>query len=220
MASSITGQTFVKSDVVAGQKFYAANYIALIDQMQALNDELRIECVSLAGTQTITGAKTFSAIANLLKGSVLSSSDAPTTDPMIANKKYVDDQNALGVAGQYHRTVVNVFNGSVVANNTFEVLDLSGIIGSNTALCFFKVYLSTQAGNGHFYMQPGDYSYIVSNFTTGGADGGSWGTTMLNFSGVNGQGFLVCSASTAGAIKIASDNTGDTIVIDLVGYIK
>ena len=61
MATTITGQTFANTDVVAGQKLYAANYLALIAQMQALNDELVSECLSLGGTQTVSGVKTFSA---------------------------------------------------------------------------------------------------------------------------------------------------------------
>ncbi len=95
MGTSITGQTFANGDVVAGQKFYAANYLALIAQMQALNDELVAECVSLAGAQTITGAKTFTGITTLKDGSVMASSAAPSADAQIANKKYIDDQIAI-----------------------------------------------------------------------------------------------------------------------------
>jgi len=91
MASSITGQTFANSDVVAGQKFYAANYIALIAQMQALNDELVSECVTLTGDHTLTGAVEFTGIVTLKDASVMKTSTAPTADAQIANKKYVDD---------------------------------------------------------------------------------------------------------------------------------
>jgi hypothetical protein len=49
------------------------------------------EVVLTSGDQTIGGAKTFSGIATLANGSKLATSAAPTTDPMIANKKYVDD---------------------------------------------------------------------------------------------------------------------------------
>ena len=41
---------------------------------------------AIAGTLGVTG------VATVAKGSLLASSDAPTTDAMIANKKYVDDQ--------------------------------------------------------------------------------------------------------------------------------
>ena len=46
----------------------------------------------IAGAKTFSGAVTLSAVSNIKNGTVLSSSDAPTTDPMIPNKKYVDDQ--------------------------------------------------------------------------------------------------------------------------------
>ncbi len=80
MGTSIGGQTFNKGDVVAGQKFYAANYSALIDQMQALNDELVDECVSLAGTQTISGVKTFSAKQILSVGATNNGTPSAGTD--------------------------------------------------------------------------------------------------------------------------------------------
>lgn len=41
---------------------------------------------AVAGTLGVTG------VATVAKGSLLASSDAPTTDAMVANKKYVDDQ--------------------------------------------------------------------------------------------------------------------------------
>ncbi len=47
----------------------------------------------VAGTLGVTG------VATVAKGSLLASSDAPTTDAMIANKKYVDDQLAAIATG-------------------------------------------------------------------------------------------------------------------------
>jgi len=49
------------------------------------------DVVLMTGDQTIAGAKTFSNIATLADESLMASSAAPTTDAMIANKKYVDD---------------------------------------------------------------------------------------------------------------------------------
>jgi hypothetical protein len=47
---------------------------------------------TFGGAVTINGAATLAAISSIKAGSVMSTSAAPTTDPMIANKKYVDDQ--------------------------------------------------------------------------------------------------------------------------------
>ena len=46
---------------------------------------------AIAGTLGVTG------VATVAKGSLLASSDAPTTDAMIANKKYIDDQVAAAL---------------------------------------------------------------------------------------------------------------------------
>ena len=47
---------------------------------------------SVAGNETIAGTLGVTGVATVGKGSLLASSDAPTTDPMIANKKFVDDK--------------------------------------------------------------------------------------------------------------------------------
>lgn len=49
---------------------------------------------TIAGAKTFSGAATFSASSTIADASVLASSTAPTTDPMIVNKKYVDDARA------------------------------------------------------------------------------------------------------------------------------
>ena len=46
---------------------------------------------SVGGDATVGGTLDVTGIATVAKGSLLASSDAPTTDAMIANKKYVDD---------------------------------------------------------------------------------------------------------------------------------
>ncbi len=93
---TITGQTFANSDVVAGQKFYASNYLALIAQMQALNDELVAECVALAGNQTIAGIKTFSSAPVFSAGANMGSAKItnvldPAANQDAATKKWVED---------------------------------------------------------------------------------------------------------------------------------
>jgi len=50
------------------------------------------------GNATIGGTLGVTGVATVAKGSLLASSDAPTTDAMIANKKYVDDQISAALA--------------------------------------------------------------------------------------------------------------------------
>lgn len=82
---AFSGQTLTKAFVVAGQKFYAADFLVLITELQALNDELvgGSGAVALTGDETIAGIKTFSSFP-------ITPSSAPTTDYQAANKKYVD----------------------------------------------------------------------------------------------------------------------------------
>ena len=47
---------------------------------------------TVGGDAGVTGTLGVTGIATVAKGSLLASTDAPTTDAMIANKKYVDDQ--------------------------------------------------------------------------------------------------------------------------------
>lgn len=69
-----------------------------------------LNSLNLTGNQTVAGAKTFSGVATVAKGSLLASSDAPTTDPMIANKKYVDDTYLAGQAVQIVNTQTGALN--------------------------------------------------------------------------------------------------------------
>lgn len=134
MAGSLTGQTFVTSDVVDGQKFYTANYLALIAQMQALNDELLAECLTLAGAQTITGNKTFSGI------TIVPDQTASDNSTKAANTKYVDGQDAADhptySGGESHTDgsglitkTGNTGSGAVDQSVTFGTAFPNGITG-------------------------------------------------------------------------------------------
>lgn len=54
--------------------------------------------VVVAGTLNVAGAAEVTGVATLGDASLLKTSAAPTTDPMIANKKYVDDQITAAIA--------------------------------------------------------------------------------------------------------------------------
>lgn len=83
MAISLTD--LGKTDIVAGQKVYAATETARIDLINANNSELEAKCVATEGNQTITGVKTFSSLPKI-------PTTAPTADAEAASKKYVDDE--------------------------------------------------------------------------------------------------------------------------------
>ena len=70
--------------------------------------------VRTTGTQSIGGAKTFTTAVTLQDSSQLSSSAAPTSDADIANKKFVNDQDTIYLAGQTVQ-VVNIQTGAVAS---------------------------------------------------------------------------------------------------------
>ena len=93
--NTLTDRTFTNSFVVAGKKFYAADFLLLISELQAMCDELESEAVTEGGDQTLTGAKTFSG-AVVISGSLSMSSKkiqnvlTPTAATDASTKGYCD----------------------------------------------------------------------------------------------------------------------------------
>jgi len=108
---------------------------------------------------------------------------------------------------------VNIaFNTSLTAANTFQDLDLSGVVGSNRAVCYFQV--STGAGPVDFAMKPKSYGGAAA------AHFGQEGAGTTSFSGASEYSYLVCSTDASGILQIAaSDNTTSFAVI-LIHHIK
>ncbi len=102
---AITGQTFTKAFVVAGQKFYAADFLVLIAEMQALNDEVVSEAIANAGNQSVGGVKTFSSVPVFSAGANMGSAKVtavldPTANQDAATKAYVDIQERIKCWGK------------------------------------------------------------------------------------------------------------------------
>lgn len=89
--------------------------------------------VAATGNTVIAGTLGVTGVATVAKGSLLASSDAPTTDPMIANKKYIDD--ALGQSSQ----AVGTDDISTTSTTFADMADMSITIttkGGNVLLMF------------------------------------------------------------------------------------
>lgn len=113
---AIANVTLANSDVVAGQKFYAANYLALIAQIQTwITDEVVAKALDNDSAQAVAGVKTFSAIpvfsagANMGAAKITAVLD-PTAAQDGATKAYVDA--AVGSLGT--RTAPTITDGSNV----------------------------------------------------------------------------------------------------------
>lgn len=70
--------------------------------------------VAASGNGTVGGTLGVTGVATVAKGSLLASSDAPTADAMIANKKYVDDQITAGADPTYAGAESHTFNGGLI----------------------------------------------------------------------------------------------------------
>ena len=107
--SRLVGQTFVNANVVSGKKYYAADLVALIAQMQALNDEIvgSDGAVSITGNETIAGVKTFSSSPVI---------PAPTTDLQASTKKYVDD-NVVSLPSSLTGFVKEIFCSTALTSS-------------------------------------------------------------------------------------------------------
>ena len=199
-----------ETDIVAGQKVFSSTELARIAQIEAwANDEVKAKAVDLSSAQTISGAKNFTGIATLAKGSLSGSSDAPTTDAMIANKKYVDDEISSAVVGAgFVKTSTTSFVVTVAAGAEFEDLDISSAIGTNAALVYFEI----KSGNSDMFVRPkgtgGAYSAYV--YTGSGA---------FNFNGANQYAQGTVMSDSSGVIQVATTNTY-SFTLKILGYVK
>ncbi len=120
---AITGQTFTKSFVVAGQKFYAADFLVLIAELQALNDEVVSEAIANAGAQAVGGVKTFSSAPVFAAGANMGSAKVtavldPTANQDAATKKYTDNKSVDGTPTAVY---TKYFTGTTDADATTNV---------------------------------------------------------------------------------------------------
>ena len=168
----------------------------------------------IAGTLDVTG------VATLGDASLLKTSAAPTTDAMIANKKYVDDEITSAVAGTgfWKTSSTTVFNTTLTAANTFQDLDLSAQVGTNSALVFLEV--SPATGGQNFALKPkGQGSGTYTNHING-TSGFSMGGCVMQPDGVNNIAYMTVATDSSGVIQIGASSNTNTYTIKLLGYVK
>jgi len=178
-----------------------------------LANDTYLTAVDNAGTGTVDLIKaTTGDVLQIPDASVLATSGAPTTDAMIANKKYVDDQ--VAAASTLTADGSTVLNATMTAANTWEDLDLSSYVGSNSAFVFLEVQAS---GAGYFVVKPKGYGSATTTYH--GTDGNTNGTAACRVD-ANKVRYLSCITDSSGVVQVAANVNSITITMKLVGYVK
>lgn len=158
-------------------------------------------------------------IASLLSdGTVLESAAAPTTDPMVSNKKYIDDQIAaqFTAAGHVQADGSTVFNTTMTAANTFQDLDLSANVGSNVAWVYLEVF--SDASIQYACKPKGEGSATFVKHTETGAEGGAGASaSRIQFDEFR---YYITQTDASGKIEHAATTGAANITIKLLGFIR
>jgi hypothetical protein len=219
---AVSKQTYDNSFVVAGLKFYASDFLALIAQMQQQSNDIASQCLRKEDSvsQDFTGDVVFTGSTTLPLNAVLASSGTPTGgDAGLVNKKYVDDQvdtSAKLTAGL--TTDLGKFDGSasakVSASNTWEDLDTGlgaramvflNVICNNASVV---IYLK-QKGKG-----PSDPTKMQANENF---SGGGLGYLRGRTSDQEFQTFLLTNGN--GKLQIAANSTTALLTITMYAHI-
>jgi hypothetical protein len=106
-----------------------------------------------------------------------------------------------------------VFNTTLTAASTFQDLDVSGTVGSNTALCYLEI--TATSGTAHqFLFRPKGYGGAgFSNHND------TYGTCRTDLA--SGKfGYILCSTNSSGVLQIATTNNTITYTIKLILWVK
>lgn len=159
-------------------------------------------------TAAVTAAKMDGTLPD---ASAMATSAAPAIDKELANKKYVDDQ--VAAASTWQTSGVEVFNATFSSASTFQDLDLSVEVGSNSVLVLLEVKSST------------NMDYVAKPKGTGGTytahenpSGFDMGCAQAHFFGANEFAYLIISTDSNGVLQHGAD-TG-TAIVKLIGFVS
>lgn len=106
----------------------------------------------------------------------------------------------------------NVFNDTLGANDTWEDLDLSGVVGENEALVMLKVISDNATPRNFAVRRDGDTDDMYPKYYP-------YGCHMADVSNA-GYSVLVVFTSSSGVIEIIAEVAAVTYTVDVMGYIK
>lgn len=139
---------------------------------------------------------------------VTATASATANDRQVADKGYVDTQVATK---GYFAANVTIVAGVSIGDTNWHEYDLSGTVGSNSALCIFSVTVATAYSVGVRPAGGDDY-----DFTNSAASANIYNP------GLGGEGGILMSpCSSAGLIDYKCANGGGStlVTLKLIGYI-
>lgn len=109
-----------------------------------------------------------------------------------------------------------VFSSVFTATHTWQTLDLSAIVGSRAALCFFEM---VDTGSHGYKFKPKDSAggAAPSAFDQG-ADGNS-SVYAVDFGTSGHYTFLIMPTDSDGCIEMSAGSTSSTLTIKLLGFV-
>ncbi len=149
------------------------------------------------------------------------SSEATLAGPTdIVHKAYVD--NNIPTSGFWNTSGSESSKTSMSSTNIFEDVNLSGIVGSNTALVYLQ-FRETANGN-HIYAfrqkggPGGTNPFAAPGWQQSGNDQAS--LSSVDFANTGDYCYLMVPTDSNGFIEIASNSTAATLEITVIGFIK
>lgn len=169
----------------------------------------------VGGTAAITGTLEATGLTTVADGSLTKTSGAPTTDAMIANKKYVDDQVPTTFFNYYNSA--DAYNASPAAANTWYTADLTGSGLSGRAMVFLKLTSDTVMS---MAVRAGDDSHANQAYSSISGLSNSDGASTVRFWAANVVTYVVSVTDAAGSVDFNVGSATATIQIRVVGYIQ
>ena len=123
---------------------------------------------------------------------------------------------ALTQAGKVEADGSTVFNTTLTAANTFQDLDLSSVVGSNSAI----VTLEIQSGaSQHYALKPKGFggAYASHSNTT---SGNSLGMCYFVADNAGDYAYVTIMTDSSGVIQHGSSDNTTTFTVKVVGFIK
>ncbi len=148
-------------------------------------------------------------------GAVFSTSAAPSVDAGVANKKYVDDTVPTTFAVSDGSTVLFA-TGNLTTANTFQDINASGTVGSNSALLIIKIVV---AGGITVAARTNGESGTGAAWGSDGAGVVPRGAQNAHMDTTGDIATLVVMTDSSGIFEIAGSSNSVDITVTLIGYI-